>query len=171
MFDSATLQKKLIKLTNNKKFLIAYSGGMDSHVLLHSMQQNPEFQLRAVHVHHGLSKKADQWVEHCRSICSNLNIEYIVKYISAHPNNKTKKHSPEAIARELRYQEFAKLLQADECLLTAHHADDQAETVLKRLFEGARLENLAGMCNETIIDGTKFWRPFLTVPKQEPVNA
>jgi tRNA(Ile)-lysidine synthase len=158
MFDPIALHKKLIKLTANKKFLIAYSGGMDSHVLLHSMQQHPEFQLRAVHVHHGLSKNADQWVEHCRKICSDLNIEFIVKYISVKPS---KKHSPEALARELRYQEFAQLLQKDECLLTAHHANDQAETLLLQMFRGSGPKGLAAMPEHKGFMSGSLIRPLL----------
>ena len=141
------------------KFLIAYSGGMDSHVLLHSLyslrQQNSKLQLRAVHVHHGLSANADSWVKHCREICVELQIEFIVKYVDVSSNKG--KHSLEAIARKLRYQEFAKLLQKDECLVTAHHADDQAETVLLQMFRGAGVNGLAAM--PKIKDN--FMRPLL----------
>jgi tRNA(Ile)-lysidine synthase len=56
-----------------------------------------------------------------------------------------KKHSPEAVARDLRYQELAQLLDKDECVLTAHHADDQAETVLLQLFRGSGTKGLAAM--------------------------
>ncbi len=136
-----------LDLLQYKRFLIAYSGGMDSHVLLHILyslrQQNPKLLLRAVHVHHGLSANADAWVAHCRKVCSELEIEFIVKYVDV-PSNKGK-HSLEAIARKLRYQEFAKLLHADECVVTAHHADDQAETVLLQMFRGAGVNGLAAM--------------------------
>lgn len=154
-----------LDLLQYKKFLIAYSGGMDSHVLLYDLcqlrRQHPELQLRAVHVHHGLSDNADAWVEHCRKICAELQIEFIVKYVDV-KNNKGK-HSLEAIARKLRYQEFAKLLQADECLVTAHHADDQAETVLLQMFRGAGVNGLAAM--PKIKD--QFFRPLLKYSRAE----
>lgn len=146
------------------KFLIAYSGGMDSHVLLHKLvalrQQNPALQLRAAHIHHGLSKNADSWVEHCGKICADLKVDYIVKYIKV---NKHKGHSLEATARDLRYQEFAKLLAEDEYLVTAHHADDQAETVLLQLFRGSGVDGLAAMPAEK----GKHLRPLLHLSRQE----
>jgi len=89
---------KLVNLASKHKFMVAYSGGMDSHVLLHKFSQLG-YQIRAVHVHHGLSENADSWAEHCRKVCEDLNVECIVKSIKI-PNNT--KHSIEALARELR---------------------------------------------------------------------
>ncbi len=168
MFNCDKLYKKIFELTRHSKFLIAYSGGMDSHVLLRSLvtlrKQHPELQLRSVHVHHGLSSNADMWVEHCRRICTDLNVEFIVKYVEAKSSNK---HSPEAVARELRYQEFANLLMEDECLLTAHHADDQAETLLLQLFRGSGTRGLAAMPeHKGFVLGTLV-RPLLEFSRQE----
>ncbi len=140
MFNLEKLRNNLQRLTQNNKLLVAYSGGMDSHVLLHSLKYL-NYELRAVHIHHGLSKNADSWVEHCRTVCADLQIEFIVRYVKVIPG----KHSPEAIARELRYKEFAKLLDKSECLVTAHHADDQAETLLLQLFRGSGPKGLAAM--------------------------
>jgi len=168
MFNCDKLYKKIFKFTHHHKFLVAYSGGMDSHVLLHSMvilrKQYPELQLRSVHVHHGLSDKADMWVEHCRRVCEDLDVEFIVKYVKAKSRNK---HSPEAVARELRYQEFANLLMKDECLLTAHHADDQAETLLLQLFRGSGTRGLAAMPEHKDFTSSILIRPLLGFSRQE----
>lgn len=148
MFTIEKLQKKLSALTDKKKFLVAFSGGMDSHVLLHGlvcMRSNfPGIEIRAIHVHHGLSENADQWAEHCKKLCAELGLEFIVKYIDV-KEKLTDNHSQEAIARELRYQEFAKILAKDECLVAAHHADDQAETLLLQLFRGSGTKGLSAM--------------------------
>jgi tRNA(Ile)-lysidine synthase len=149
MFNIDTIINKITQLTNKNKFLIAYSGGMDSHVLLHCMQQirhkNPQIKLRAIHIHHGLSPNADSWATHCQNICTELNIELIVKSVDINSNPDHHKHSLEALAREARYQEFAHILTAEEDLLTAHHADDQAETILLQLFRGCGPKGLAAM--------------------------
>ena len=168
MFNCDELYKKIFKLTRHHEFLIAYSGGMDSHVLLHSLvmlrKRHPELQLRSVHVHHGLSSNADLWVEHCRRICTDLNVEFIVRYVKAKSRNK---RSPEAVARKLRYQEFANLLTKDECLLTAHHADDQAETLLLQLFRGSGTKGLAAMPEHKGFMLGTLVRPLLEFSRQE----
>lgn len=168
MFNCDELYKKIFKFTRHHKFLIAYSGGMDSHVLLHSMdilrKQLPELQLRSVHVHHGLSNNANLWVEHCRRVCTDLNVEFIVKYVKAKSRSK---HSLEDIARKLRYQEFANLLMEDECLLTAHHADDQAETLLLQLFRGSGTRGLAAMPEYKDFASSNLIRPLLEFSRQE----
>lgn len=147
------------------KFLIAYSGGMDSHVLLHKFvtlrDQNKNIELRAVHVHHGLSLNADFWVEHCQKVCDDLGVTLIVEHVNV--RKEKGKHSLEAIARKLRYQVFNKLLTDDEILVTAHHADDQAETVLLQLFRGAGIAGLAAMPEKK----DRLLRPLLSSSRQE----
>ncbi len=138
--------KNLKLLTSAKKFLIAYSGGLDSHVLLHALVHalpaSQGFQLRAIHIHHGLQSIAKQWPQHCLRICKDLAIDCeIVNLELTIPKGK----SLEAVAREARYQAFAQTLQPDEILLTAHHRDDQAETLLIQLFRGAGINGLAAM--------------------------
>lgn len=132
-------------LTPVKKLLIAYSGGLDSHVLLHLLATLPTsegFQLRAIHIEHGLQSIAKQWPEHCRTICKNLAVDY--ESISLELTI-LKGQSLEAVARWARYQAFSQVLQKDEVLVTAHHQDDQAETLLIQLFRGAGVNGLAAM--------------------------
>src|SRR5579864_2549126 len=116
---------------NTPTFWIAYSGGLDSHVLLHLLVTNFPGVYKAVHINHGLSPNAAQWDEHCRKTCKNLGVEYLCIPVNAHP---APGQSPEAAAREARYAAFAKLLNPCDAIFTAHHQEDQAETFLLQLF-------------------------------------
>lgn len=170
MFDTKKFFHNITEITDKTKFLIAYSGGMDSHILLHNMHElcrkNPHFKIRAIHIHHGLSVNANSWVKHCTATCKRLNIELIVKKITVKKN----KHSLEALARDLRYQEIAKVITADECLLTAHHADDQAETILLQLFRGCGTKGLAAMPKHKGFAQGSLVRPLLEFSREELHN-
>lgn len=156
-------------LASNKKIFVAYSGGVDSHVLLHLMAQmrkeNPKLQLTAIHVNHSLSSNAKNWAQHCKKICKNFVIECIVKTVDA--KIKLKDHSLEEIARKLRYEVFAATLPNNACLVTAHQANDQAETLLLQLFRGAGPKGLAAM--PVKIKFAKGWlvRPLLNFSREE----
>ncbi len=129
-----------------KRIVIAYSGGMDSHVLLHgvaAMRAGPMGCERiALHINHGLSEKAGQWTAHCARQCAALDMPFA--NINVDAKNKTGE-SPEAVARAARYQAFREFMQPGDCLLTAHHQDDQAETLLIQLLRGAGPRGLAAM--------------------------
>lgn len=136
---------------NVNRFVIAFSGGMDSHVLLHAMaslrETVPDMALHAVHVDHGLQAKSGEWSEHCLSVCEKLNITCDVLKVDARAKAG---ESPEAAARDARYQALLNVMQAGDCLLTAHHQDDQAETLLLQLLRGGGPRGLSSMpvCNE-----------------------
>lgn len=153
----------------NKKIFIAYSGGLDSHVLLHLLVQarkiNPKLQLTAIHVNHNLSANAKQWTKHCKKICRELRVVCIIKNVNA--KIKIKDHSPEEIARKLRYETFAETLPKNSVLVTAHQANDQAETLLLQLFRGAGPKGLAAMPLK--IKFAKGWlvRPLLDFSREE----
>ncbi|MDH5435783.1 MAG: tRNA lysidine(34) synthetase TilS [Gammaproteobacteria bacterium] len=135
---------------NINRFVVAFSGGMDSHVLLHSMVQlrasNPEIILHAVHVDHGLQAKSREWSEHCRLVCEKLDVT--CELLKADARAKSGE-SPEAAARDARYQVLLEAMHANDCLLTAHHQDDQAETLLLQLLRGGGPRGLSSMpmCN------------------------
>lgn len=144
-------------------YWIAYSGGRDSHVLLHAMsalRKTLPLRLHAIHIHHSLSQNADQWVEHCQAICQDLHIELIIQRINA---NADVGESPEEIARERRYHVFSSLLQKDDILLTAHHQEDQAETLLIQLFRGAGPKGLAAMPIMKALGQGLHARPLLSI--------
>jgi len=148
--------------------IIAYSGGLDSHVLLHAVAamraELTGCEFIAVHINHGLSEKAGQWTKHCANQCEVLNITFA--HINVDAKNKTGE-SPEAVAREVRYQAFREFMQPGDCLLTAHHQDDQAETLLIQLLRGAGPRGLAAMPYYS--DFAEGWhaRPLLNFSRDE----
>lgn len=147
MFNYINLKLLLNHLGNANCFYIAYSGGLDSHVLLHALatlfrEQNKLSQLQAIHINHGWSENAAQWAQHCVKVCKDLGVICNIEKINA---KLQRGESKEAMAREQRYQIFAKYLNADDYLLTAHQQDDQAETLLLQLFRGAGIKGLACM--------------------------
>ena len=121
--------------------VVAYSGGIDSHVLLH-LCHTAGFSVRAVHIHHGLQVEAGSWDAHCRAVCSQLGIAYTCIPVDAEPKSG---ESPEDAARNARYQALENELQEDEVLFTAHHQEDQAETFMLQLMRGAGPAGLASM--------------------------
>ncbi len=140
---------------------VAYSGGCDSHVLLHllaQLRQTQPFELKAVYVNHGLSPNAVEWGEHCRRVCTGLNVELVVLEVDATTKNG---ESPEAVARNARYQAITALLQTGEYICTAHHQDDQAETLLLQLLRGAGPKGLAGMPLASVLGKATQLRPLL----------
>ena len=138
--------------------LVAYSGGLDSHVLLHLASQFPDCEIRAMHVHHGLQKVADTWVGHCQQVCDVLKVPLFVEFLEL---NISKGQSVEEVARNARYKVLKNALQQDELLLTAHHQNDQAETLLLQLFRGAGVQGLAAMPKMSILDSGQHARPLL----------
>lgn len=169
MINSDSVFQKLQSLTPSKQFLIAYSGGLDSHVLLHLMSHltDSDIKVRALHINHGLQKEAESWVVHCQNICKNLSIPF--HHISIDLQIK-KSESVEDAARKGRYKALLESLQENEVLLTAHHQNDQAETFLLQLFRGAGVNGLAAMPEiREVSVGSKLKqhaRPLLDLPLQ-----
>ena len=155
---------KPAKNPSKKKILVAFSGGLDSHVLLHlpSLMPSNEFELRAIYINHGLQVVASDWAKHCQQICDNLGVPF--SYIELQLKIK-KGESIEEAARVGRYQALYSNLQENEILLTAHHQNDQAETLLLQLFRGAGVQGLAAMSssNKVNINGFTYThlRPLL----------
>lgn len=173
--NTETLLKILQEQTSCKRFWIAYSGGLDSHVLLdlmlqisqhskslHGSEENT-IKIGAVHVHHGLSPHADAWVTHCSAVAAECQIPFTVLWVDATVRDGG---SPEEVAREARFSAFENFLQAEECLLMAHHAMDQAETILLRLFRGTGPLGLGGMPMHGKLGRGEFLRPLLFTPKE-----
>lgn len=127
-------------------FAVAYSGGLDSTVLLKLAQRfadQKNIPLFAFHVHHGLSPNADVWLQHCQSVCLDAGITFRFARVDVNRQGQ----GIESAARSLRYAALGKLCATDQVpvLLTAHHLDDQAETMLMQLLRGTGLRGLAGM--------------------------
>ncbi|MET4694211.1 tRNA lysidine(34) synthetase TilS [Endozoicomonas lisbonensis] len=127
-------------------FVVALSGGVDSTVLLHALVQLRHAglisSLSAIHVHHGLSVNADSWAEYCQNLCRQWQVPLDVRRVDV---NEALGDGIEQAARSMRYQVFEQLLPEQGCLLQGHHQDDQAETLLFRLFRGSGLDGLTGI--------------------------
>ena len=141
---------------------LAFSGGMDSHVLLHAMARLRDSgelrcELRAIHVHHGLSLHADAWSEHCKDVCAGLGVPLTVVRVSVSESG----HGPEQAAREARYRAFGEILGKGHVLLTAHHQDDQVETQLFRMLRGTGMRGLAGIRSQRPFAHGTLLRPLL----------
>lgn len=152
-------------------FGIAYSGGLDSTVLLHACKELLGAEcLQAFHVHHGLQAAADSFAEHTRSNCAEWGVRYELLKLTEQPPAGA---SVEAWASEQRYRAMAQAARRIEseaggapgATLTAHHEDDQAETVMLRLLRGTGSRGLTGIAPELLREGHRFMRPLLTVPR------
>ncbi len=145
----------------SRQFLVAFSGGLDSTVLLHHFmlwrQQSPELQLRAIHIHHGLSPHADAWVSHCQKVCARWQIPLTVVRVRVVNEGE----GLEAQARKARYQAFTQALIPGEVLATAHHLDDQCETFMLALKRGSGPAGLSAMPESLPFAGTQLIRPLL----------
>ena len=150
------------------RLLVAYSGGVDSHVLLHWLAgQRGEWggrTLAAVHVNHGLQAAAGEWERHCRRVCHELGVAFHPLRVDARP---AAGESPEAAARTARYGALQGLLTASDALLTAQHQDDQAETLLLQLLRGAGPPGLAAMPPAAPFGAGWLWRPLLAHSRTE----
>lgn len=144
---------------------VALSGGMDSVVLLHALvRHKPEsLCVKAIHVNHQWSSQADDWQQFCQSWCYNLGVS--LQTVSINMATKTSE-GWEAQARRLRYQVLANHLAHRDMLVTAHHQQDQAETVLLQLMRGCGVEGLSGMLSVTSFYPGYLARPLLHVSLQ-----
>jgi tRNA(Ile)-lysidine synthase len=165
--DSNTLLGKLSLFAPTKRYFLAFSGGLDSTVLLHLLahiKDQIDADVVAIHIDHGLQQESFQWSRHCSNVCRQLDIPLETLSLSLQPVSG---ESFEALAREARYEAIQQLMQPGEMLLTAHHRDDQAETLLLNLMRGSGVRGLAAM--PAIRRFGKGWlaRPLLEISRPE----
>ena len=145
---------------------VAYSGGGDSSALLHHLcalrSQGLDLRVRALHVDHRLHADSRDWAGHCVRACRSLGVDVEVCVVDA---TAAAGESPEAAARTARYAVLAEHLGSGEVLVTAQHADDQAETLLLQLLRGAGPEGLAAMPRLTRFAHGWLARPLLDVTR------
>lgn len=148
------------------RWRVAFSGGLDSTVLLHLLACHPQRSawppLSALHVQHGLQAASTAWPAHCQAICEALGVPLETVGVRVEPGA-----SLERAAREARYGAFAQALADGELLLTAHHRDDQAETLLFRLLRGAGVRGLAAMPDRRRLGRGWLARPLLGIERAE----
>ncbi|MGK3115745.1 tRNA lysidine(34) synthetase TilS [Candidatus Pantoea formicae] len=149
-------------LTPDASYVLAFSGGLDSTVLLHQLVSQ-QLRVRALHVHHGLSPNADSWATHCMGICHQWHVSCEVLRVQVDGQAK----GIEAAAREARYQALFQQLQPGEHLLTAQHLDDQCETLLLALKRGSGPAGLAAMPELRQVGAHLHLRPLLDVSRQQ----
>ena len=144
------------------QYCVAYSGGMDSHVLLLLMaqlkQEDTALQLRAVHVNHGLQADCEHWAVHAESVCEQLDIPLEIRRVDV---DSPREEGPEAAARIARYTAFSECLRPQEHLLLAQHAEDQAETFLLLALRGSGLDGLAAIPRKRRFGEGFMGRPLL----------
>lgn len=156
-----TLPAIALAVSPYRQLLVGFSGGLDSTVLLHRLKcwrdREPDVQLRAMHIHHGLSAHADDWVAHCEAVCSAWAIPLVVERVTLADEGL----GTEAQARKARYAAFSAALQPGEALVTAQHLDDQCETFLLALKRGSGPAGLSAMPERADFAGTALIRPLL----------
>ena len=145
---------------------IALSGGCDSMVLLHALNELREelnFTIKAIHIHHDISPNSDKWQSFCMSECEKFKVIFSTKKINIQPE----KHlGVEGAARKLRYKALDELREG--MLATAHHQNDQAETLFLQLIRGSGLKGLASMPHYD--ERRDIWRPLLNVNRKTIVE-
>jgi tRNA(Ile)-lysidine synthase len=145
-------------------FAVAYSGGLDSTVLLHALTRVvAPGRLRALHVDHGLHADSLRWAQHCCAQAQAL----AVRYESRRVDVAADLGNTEALARAARYRALGEMLQPGEVLLTAHHADDQLETLLLRLLRGAGVTGLRGVIEHSVFARGHIARPLLGIARTD----
>ena len=152
--------------------VIAYSGGVDSQVLLHALanlKHAKKFSnlITVCHVNHGLSENASRWQNFAEQACFKLNLPFVAHQVNVQPKVQ---QSLEALAREARYQALQSVYNEQSLIVTGHHRDDQAETFLLALKRGSGLKGLSAMSAETLQGKDIFIRPLLNVSRAEIVN-
>lgn len=148
-----------------QRFYIGYSGGVDSHVLLHCCASIAllKDKLTAVYVHHGLQVEAESWAKHCEKTAKDQGVKFLTLRVNA---QAAQGESPEEAARNARYAALKSLIDVGDVLLLAQHREDQLETVFLQLFRGSGLRGLSGMPELMAFGVGVMLRPLLNTPKQ-----
>lgn len=174
MIDARLLDPLPVSHPGVRRWIVAFSGGMDSSVLLHlahgwraeRRQDMPE--LAAIHVDHGVQPASRDWALHCARVCEALGVPLAV--VTLAPAADPRAHRSEEQLRRARYAAFETHCAPGDLLLLAHHRDDQAETVLMRLARGAGVDGLAGMPATRALGHAQLARPLLGTPRAALVD-
>lgn len=155
--------KSITQSFSSQTIYIGLSGGLDSRLLLQAAcAVFPAPQVVAIHVHHGLSMHADQWLAFCQETCKELGCSFVAERVAVSTADGV-----EAGARAARYQAFTRIVQPGCPLLLAHHLDDQVETFFLRLMRGSGVMGLQGMSRLSERDGLTIVRPWLDFARQQ----
>jgi tRNA(Ile)-lysidine synthase len=171
----STIEFALVSAINKypqTPLVIAYSGGVDSQVLLHALAKLKHAKkipniITVCHVNHGLSENASTWQKFAEQACKKLNLPFLACQVNVQPKVQ---QSLEALAREARYEALQSLYDEQSLIITGHHRDDQAETFLLAFKRGSGLKGLSAMAAETTQGKDIFIRPLLNISRAEIVN-
>ena len=170
-FSAGTLRQALAELgeraTRANRYVVAFSGGLDSTVLTHALAdicKESGTEILAVYVDHGLQRESAQWSEHCEAFAKSIGIAFTGLRVAVDLQSGL---GLEAAAREARYSAFRDLVEPHDWLISAHHRDDQAETVLLNLMRGSGPAGLAGIQPVRRFSSGWLVRPLLDVPRED----
>ena len=165
--DSGPISQALVHgLPAGASLCVAFSGGRDSTVLLHALARlrgSRRFELRVAHVNHGLQTSAGDWDLHVAEVAARIQVPYSILRVVVRSDGG---QGLEAAARAARYDALRQQLRPGDRLLTAHHADDQLETVLLHLFRGSGVTGLRGIPRDVPFGPGRLCRPLLDVPAE-----
>jgi tRNA(Ile)-lysidine synthase len=167
-FGPAILAEYLAELENiagrPARYVIAFSGGLDSTVLAHALAQCSDVPVLAIHIDHALQTDSANWSEHCAQIAAAFEIEFLSLSVNVQLESGK---GPEASARDARYAALHAELNAGDWLLSAHHREDQAETLLLNLIRGSGPAGVAGIGNIRRFGAGWLVRPMLNVDRAD----
>ncbi|MDJ0699790.1 MAG: tRNA lysidine(34) synthetase TilS [Woeseiaceae bacterium] len=170
-FSAGILRQTLAELgelaARANRYVVAFSGGLDSTVLTHALAdicKDADTELFAVYVDHGLQRESAHWSEHCEAFAMSLGIAFAGLRVAVDLQSGL---GLEAAAREARYSAFRDLVEPDDWLVSAHHRDDQAETVLLNLMRGSGPAGLAGIQPVRRFSSGWLVRPLLDVARED----
>lgn len=164
---TAQLLTTLAQYPTPTRYWVAFSGGLDSTVLLHAMaacRGELPVDIAAVHIDHGLQAQSQSWQQHCQHICQQLSIPLTSLTVNV---ERQSGKGLEAAARAARYQAFASILQPGDTLCLAQHQDDQAETLMLQLLRGSGVAGLAAMPTGRPFAAGNLLRPLLSHTRSE----
>jgi tRNA(Ile)-lysidine synthase len=179
IFDPAILAEQLAKLEeiagSPARYVVAFSGGLDSTVLLHALAELRErsaVPLLAIHIDHGLQAESMRWGELCAGFAKQLGVDFRSVVVSVALESGK---GPEGAAREARYSALQVEMRSEDWLLSAHHREDQAETLLLNLIRGSGPAGIAGIGAIRLFGPGWLARPMLNIDraaiKQYAVDA
>ena len=167
-FNTQKLENYFSDIINKDKparYVVGYSGGIDSTVLLHAINKmTGHIPVVAVHINHQLIPQAAEWEKHCRKFSESISVEFLSRKVIIDMNSGD---GLEAASRKGRYDSFKQLIKKNDYLLTAHNQDDQVETVLLNIFRGCGLRGIRGIpASRKFFEG-RLVRPLLRVSRNE----
>lgn len=160
-FSSSGLLDCLRIFPTASRYLVGFSGGADSTALLLALfrqRQNLDSEIQACHFNHGLHPESDTWQKHCEDFCAQRDIALICSNLELDPNQPNLENT----ARDLRYNWVAGRIDTETAYLTAHHADDRAETFLLNALRGSGLDGVSGIPDTRALGAGRVIRPLLS---------